>query len=709
MSTPYSNPDTIGTVAAVESEQVLIELDPSTRGLVKAGSLGVVPVGSINSYVTMPAGAQRILAVVTAIKMFPEHGASAREASAGDESRQMVAVMVGRFQDGAYHAGIVTYPSLFAPVMLASQEEIAAVFSPGLRPVVRLGEAVVAPDQDVLLDADTLLGRHCAVLGSTGAGKSCSVVAILDGLLELDVPHSNIVIFDSNGEYEAAFGSDSSRWSRANPCVIGPREHENVEFVLPHWFMNNEEHIALLSASELTQTPLLQRAVGDARLASGVQIGFISQLRIVARSLRDIREIATAGKKPQETLRYSIAALEASIDAFKDQAESAGDSDSVTLWVEAGQAIEGWQEMELLTGNAAWNMPVSPSQYQQLEEITVALAALVEREVDRIGMGAAAITHDFDAPRYYSLEDLHDIFLPNRVQMAAASEQRVIGYATTLFMRLARLLADSRYDFMTRVDKYDDALAAFLRLMLGLAPGGSAKGDTGTLPPWSASYARHVEGRHMGHSVTIVDLSLIASDVLENVTALLGRLVLEFAQRVEPRGDFPILLVLEEAHRYIPAIHPNASPSRSAVTFERIAKEGRKFGVGLILASQRPSELSRTVLAQCGTLIAHRMTSPDDQELVRHASPFASRDVLRQLPGLATQHAVVLGEAVAAPTYVRVRTIEHTPRGRDPEFIAKWRSGPSEEPGDIVDRVARNWEQSGPGQVSAAADEPKGP
>lgn len=112
-----------------------------------------------------------------------------------------------------------------------------------------------------------------------------------------------------------------------------------------------------------------------------------------------------------------------------------------------------------------------------------------------------------------------------------------------------------------------------------------------------------------------------------------------------------------------------------------------------MLASQRPSELSPTVLAQCGTLVAHRIVSEADQSIVRHATPFAARDVIRQLPGLATQHAVVVGEAIPAPALVRVANVDDPPASRDPDFIAAWKSGPPGDAGDLIDDAATRWER----------------
>jgi DNA helicase HerA-like ATPase len=185
---------------------------------------------------------------------------------------------------------------------------------------------------------------------------------------------------------------------------------------------------------------------------------------------------------------------------------------------------------------------------------------------------------------------------------------------------------------------------------------------------------------------------LVSHDVLAVVTALIARLILELAQRLEPRAELPVLVLLEEAHRYVRR-DPTGTRSQAAVIFERIAKEGRKYGVSHGIATQRPSELDPTVLSQCGTLIAHRTVGQVDQDLIRSATPLASRDVLRQLPGLATQHAVVLGEAVPAPVTVRVRQVADPPDSHDPSFIDRWREADLVRDIAALNTAARDWEQ----------------
>ena len=672
----------IGWVAAVDSERLTIELDSGTTGLVKGGLSGILPVGTINSYVTVPAGPTRLVAVVTAIRV-SESPPQGTEPYAGQEniSRRLEAVMVGRFDSGGYSAGITTYPPLYAPASSATSEEIEAIFSPGDDISISVGEAVVAPGVDVRLRANALMARHCAVLGSTGAGKSCTVTAVVEELLKLDVPFANILIIDSNGEYASAFSSETERGRRANTSVIGPEPGENGGLFVPHWFMDNEDHTALFRASEGIQAPLLQRAVADARLSAteqGPRLRPLLYARSVSLEMRNI--LTNAGvNKPQEKAYDFLATLR----DHADQLKVSSDPRTRDLGEHLSQALT-----EL---NSLWSVrpstwsPLSASQHTTCSAILDALETAVQEGLAASGIGEHVIASDFDAPRYYSLEALNEVVLPYRIDLESINEDRIRNYAAGLLMRLARLLADARYNFMTRVPQHEDSLASFLRLLLGADP--LYNSDDNQEPPWAATYKeRRIDAARAYNAVTILDLSLVASDVLENVTALIGRLVLDFLQRVEPRGNLPVLLVLEEAHRYIPANRE----TRARAVFERMAKEGRKYGLGMLVASQRPSELASTVLSQCGTLIAHRTVNPMDQDLVRNATPFASRDLLRQLPGLATQHAVVLGEAAPVPVHARIRNVVGTPRGADPRFLEEWSKEPTRT--GVFEEITREWE-----------------
>ena len=677
----------IGSVAAVESERVVVEIDSTAAGLVKAGSTGVLPVGAINSYLTISAGSSRVVAVVTAIRMTPQNS-PVREGPVDATlrvSRTIEATMVGRIDGSKYEPGLTTYPSIFAPVSLATRADLETIFRPS-GPAFRFGEAVVAPDQDVWIQADRLLGRHFAILGTTGSGKSCSVMALIDGLISLDIPHANVIIFDTNGEYKRCFAQGTERSLNASAFALGPTPGGNGALHVPQWFMSNEEYLELLRASGGVQAPLLQRAIADARTASSSTGPGLHRVRVVRRSVDSIRSTERHEKKVQEKLLNLCQGLCSCLDDYVGDEE---DERLKQVWLDMRQALKGLNSVKLSAGS--WD-PLNASQLDAFTGVMEQMDQLTAKAVDVLGLGSSTASSDFDAPSHFSLEDLDQIFLPQRIDLESTAEPRIASYAVTMQMRLSRLLADERYDFMTCVPQFDNALSAFLRLLFGKAPLADLTSEAGAegFAPWASDYKASALPSE-GHTVTLLDLSLISHDVLNVVTALIARLILELAQRIEPRASIPVLIVLEEAHRYVRR-DSDGSRSQSALIFERIAKEGRKFGVSLGVATQRPSELDATVLAQCGTIIAHRTVSSTDQELIRAATPLASRDVLRQLPGLATQHALILGEAVPAPVAVRVRHVSAPPDSQDPDFIDRWKGGDSDRDGRHIHKAATDWE-----------------
>jgi DNA helicase HerA-like ATPase len=188
---------------------------------------------------------------------------------------------------------------------------------------------------------------------------------------------------------------------------------------------------------------------------------------------------------------------------------------------------------------------------------------------------------------------------------------------------------------------------------------------------------------------------MLSSDVLENVTGVVGRLILEFLQRIQKvpnnqhqRGDLPVLIVLEEAQNYIP--EKNKTQDRISISkrvFERIAREGRKYGLGLILSSQRPSELSKTILSQCNTFIVHRLQNPEDQKYVRQIISSANEDLLNQLPILPQQHAIIMGDGVRSPVQLKMRDVNPKPDSSNPKFIKKWMDTSSVS----VEEVVNTW------------------
>jgi hypothetical protein len=669
----------IGSVASVESERILVQLDEGAPALVKPGSSGILPVGAINSYLVIAAGPHRVVAVITAVRITED---ATRRTDPIDDTiaaRYIEATLIGRFEGNLFTPGLVSFPALFAPVAAASPIEIRAIFRPSDDFKLRLGDAVVAPEQDVLLDPDALLTRHFAVFGSTGSGKSCTVSAILEGLADLNTPSATVIVFDANGEYERVANVGKTPW-RTLKLGLSP-DTADARLIAPHWLMNMREHVELVQASQGVQEPLLQRAVLEAKLRHDDSPDLVRRLDLIAHTVSIIRAISESNGTIQPQIIRQFGGLE------KILTHAVSETDIHQCMREILDSIAKWKSLKLSAGtDAKPNFDkLDIVQTAALRKILQDVEEIILKTYDSIGIGHTA-EGNADAPHYYSLERLLFSDLPRVINIEAMQDPRIKSFASSLILRIGRLVSDDRYSFITRVGPLPLGLESFLRLLLGHWP------PMEDSQPWRFTEQMPAQERYQ--AVTI-DLSEVSSDVLIPITSLIARIIIEFAQRCRPRARYPVLLVLEEAHRYIPASDGALQPfaMRSNV-FERIAKEGRKFGVSLCVASQRPSELSKTVVSQCGTLIAHRIVNPDDQDLIRFSSPIASRDVLRQLPSLAKQHAIVLGEAVPGPTYVRIRDVACPPRSHDPSFFAEWGRAPDAALDvEVIREVAQEWEK----------------
>jgi uncharacterized protein len=195
-----------------------------------------------------------------------------------------------------------------------------------------------------------------------------------------------------------------------------------------------------------------------------------------------------------------------------------------------------------------------------------------------------------------------------------------------------------------------------------------------------------------GKPITIIDLSGIPSEIADVVVSLTCRLIFDFALWSERERRPPLLLVCEEAHHYVPAI-PSVGFAATARAIIRIAREGRKYGVGLALISQLPSELAPQALSQCGTVFALRLGHYLDQRFMATALPDAARGMLSALPSMRTQEAIVFGEGVRLPMHIRFDDLppDRRPRSDSAQFSKAWQAETTD--ADFVEEGIRRWRQ----------------
>lgn len=298
---------------------------------------------------------------------------------------------------------------------------------------------------------------------------------------------------------------------------------------------------------------------------------------------------------------------------------------------------------------------------RQIDADILAKCLLMARSKGRLGQEISKLT--VDAPIPYLLSDLTNLITLEMGKMDRAGD-------TAPYLRLKTKIdevkADPRYGFMFSGMLVADTMAGFIERVFRMP------GD--------------------GKPISIIDVSGVPSEITAVVVAVLARMVFDFAiwSRNEPQR--PILLVCEEAHRYIPADENMTSVGR---ILSRIAKEGRKYGVSLGLITQRPSDLAEGVLSQCGTIIAMRLNNDRDQAFVRAAMPEGARGFLDVIPALRNRECIVCGEGVAVPIRVSFDSLaeDRRPASDDPLFSKLWREVGQED--QIIARTIKRWRAQG--------------
>ncbi len=293
----------------------------------------------------------------------------------------------------------------------------------------------------------------------------------------------------------------------------------------------------------------------------------------------------------------------------------------------------------------------------------LAKCLLAARAKNRLAESMGKIT--VDSPIPYLLSDLSSGIQNEMGRLDKAS-------SSAPFMRLKtkidEIKADPRYQFMFSGMLVGDTMAEFIAKVFRLPSNGKP--------------------------ISIIDVSGVPSDITSTVVAVLSRLVFDYAIWSRDDTTRPILLVCEEAHRYVPN-EKNADGSSVGRILSRIAKEGRKYGISLGLITQRPSDLAEGVLSQCGTIISMRLNNDRDQAFVKAAMPEGARGFLDSIPALRNRECIICGEGVSIPVRVTFDELEEykRPASADPSFSELWNNSGGEE--EQVSRAVSRWRAQG--------------
>lgn len=677
----------IGRVESVRATEIKVLLEPEAPQATAFGpSIQRFP--RINGYIVVPIGSGLLVATVTAVWMEPAQLPTRRNP---DQSiidlpypvRRLAATPIGTLQtstlDGSLRLqrGVSAFPPVGCEVALPTANELKAVVGTSGHRRVEIGTAPLADATKVFVDPDRLFGRHLAVLGNTGSGKSCSVAGLIRwsheaakaAMPEGVSPNTHFIVLDPNGEYAHAF-HDEPHVKHFQVLQSGLDTTEQASpppenFELPSWMWNSKEWATFTGAASATQRPALHQVLRH--LKSGEAIVDSSQRSLFAK-VRGYRQLlmtmATGGPEViaefpgKQNCGQLIRAMVNDLIPHSAEHYLLGNLIEEAKNLHDRHASKG---KDGTTYYAAFSV-VSLTNYLP------GLDALIQ------DLQSEPVKYDvnIDSPIEFLLEDM-----PGQLNALLTTTNMADNakYMSGLILRIQEIVGDRRLKPIIAPETNRD-LATWLEDHLG-----AVDSPTG--------------------QITIIDLSLVPSDVLTLSIAAFARLTFEALQRLRRLDEttLPVTMVLEEAHNFIrrPTADDTDGMSASSLcrtAFEKIAREGRKFGLGLVVSSQRPSELSPTVLAQCNTFLLHRLVNDRDQEMVQRMVPDSLGGIFQELPSLPSRQAILLGWATELPILVEIRELpeEQRPRSSDPEFWSSWIR--KRTPTTTWNEVAQDWQQA---------------
>lgn len=588
----------IGKIIEVSGNSIRIELDINITELTRTVYGQVYSVGQIGSIIKILFGRKILFGYVRMLRMQSDILAEEGKINIlpGDDKRILEADLFGQGTWSSKNAnlnfirGIETYPLPLQDAFLCLNDELETIYQAAENlkenkndPMVPIGNYVGGNNAICRANIDKLFGHHCAILGSTGSGKSGTVASILHSVLSHKSDGKfitpRIVIIDPHGEYAKAFKDKAIVYRAYNEASTSAVATEQLK--LPYWLMSSDEFRSLVIGKTefeaTSQTNMVYQAITYARLLSS---GLIQNL----------------GDNP--------------LGESKDNEPMAGITPEQILNFDRDKPIPFL-----------------------LSEFT--------KHLDKV-QGQK----------------------PNKAENLAASSGR--DKIDSILKKLKVLRSNPQLSFL--LDEF-----------------------CATSPTLESVLSQFI-GENEDKNLRIIDISGLPNEVAGPLTALIARLLFQYKlwQTREEREKDPILFICEEAHRYVPN-HGEAQYKEAQEAVRRIAKEGRKYGVGLMLVSQRPSDVEATVLSQCNSWIILRLTNSNDQEHVSKFLPDSLVGLTKMLPSLTRREAIFVGEAAALPSRIRINKLDpdQLPDSNDISFVGGWANEPTK--ADKLKEITNRW------------------
>ena len=530
-------------------------------------------------------------------------------------------IMVGEFINNIFNSGIVHKPSHDSKVRIINSEEVIALVGKqdvDTKTDLYIGKSLIYDGFNVSANIDNFFSNHFAIIGNTGSGKSCSVARLFQNLYYRHkyVPiNSNIVLFDVYGEYKPALDRiNQTKYCRCKHITTDVRDTVNSDIVkIPPYYLEIDDLALLLNVDSPSQIPIIEKALKLVYLFTEDEEKVISHKNnIIAKAILDI---LTGGKESTQIRDQVIAVL------------STFHTKDINLESKIVQPGYTRTLRQCLNVDQTGKINTIQLVMEYLEKFTDTELKLENNM----------------KPQKYTLKDLYNAFEFALISEGVLKSDKVYDMNNILKVRLDAII-NSDYGRYFEVNEY--------------------------IP--KETYIRDLFTTRRGEKAQIVNFNLNYVDerFAKTLTKIYSKLFLDYSITLESRGGFPLQIILEEAHRYV----QNDDDVRNIGynIFDRITKEGRKYGVVLGLITQRPSELSNTALSQCSNYIVLRMFHPEDLKIIKSMTHSIAEEDIEKLKALRPGVALCFGNAFNIPVFVKIDKPDPTPDSNNAHIGTEW-------------------------------------
>lgn len=526
--------------------------------------------------------------------------------------------LIGEINGPRFIPGVLVKPSIGNVCFVATDEEVRLIISGDQNNFMKrvlIGNMPLYNNTLAYVQTNTFFSNHFAIFGNTGSGKSCGVARLFQNIFfnSSQTPRNAcIFIFDAYGEYESALSVQNSQvfFKKYSTNV---RENPNTLIKLPLWLLDIDDFALLLEADDPTQLPIIEKALRLVTVFSGSdEETKIYKNDIIAKAILEVLYSGGAASQIHDQIFAILTSFNTEDLNLETPIVQPGYTRSLRqcLIIDKEGKIG---EMQLVTEFI--KKFINPDLKLELPDGTIP----------------------------FTLENLREAFDFALISEGILKSDKLYDKANVLKVRLDSLIK-GEYAGYFKMDRYVDK-NTFIKDLITASNGGRAQ-------------------------IININISYLDDRLAKTICKIYAKLLFDFTSKLQQRGSFPVHLILEEAHRYVQ--QDSDTKVLGYNIFDRIAKEGRKYGVILGLISQRPSEMSETVLSQCSNFLIFKMQHPRDVSFIRQMVPFITDEIVEKMKGLQPGTCVVFGSAFKLPTIVKMEMPYPQPMSQNVDVSRLW-------------------------------------